>query len=302
MAHKHHHHDHGKDQTIGRLWISIGLNLSITVGELVAGLFSGSLALISDAVHNLGDTGSLFISLVARKISGKKADKKKTFGYKRAEIIGAFINLIVLIIVSLLLIKAAVQRFYQPVPVNGEIMLIVAIIAAAGNFGSAIYLNKGSKSSLNIKSAYIHMLADGLASIGVFVGGILIMVFQLTIVDPILTLLISGYIIWLGYKMLRETVDILMEGTPEGIDVNDVAYHMQSVEDVQDIHHVHVWQLDEKHLLLESHVVIHQNDASRIESIKSELKELLHSEFEITHSTLEFEWSPCHETGVIPHH
>jgi cobalt-zinc-cadmium efflux system protein len=240
--------------------------------------------------------------LAARKIAGKRADENKTFGYKRAEIIGAFINLIVLIIISIFLIKAAVGRFLHPGAIDGELMYLIGIISAVGNFGVVLLLAKGSRGSLNIKSAYIHFLADGLASVGVIIAGLLIEFFRWTLADPILTLLIAGYIIWQSYLMLRETIDILMESTPEDIDVNEVSKRMQSVGDVQDIHHVHVWQLDEEHLLLESHVMIHQQDASHIELIKNELKELLHSEFDIDHSTLEFEWKPCHEAAVIPHH
>ncbi len=302
MPHSHHHHDHGRDQTTGRLWMSIVLNTGVIAAEFAGGLFSGSLALLSDALHNLSDTTSLIISLAARKIAGKRADKHNTFGYKRAEIIGAFINLIVLIIISIFLIKAAVGRFLHPGAVNGELMYIIGIIATIGNFGVVFLLAESSKGSLNIKSSYIHFLADGLASVGVILAGLLIEFFQWTIVDPILTLFIAGYIIWQSYLMLRETIDILMESTPEGINVNEVTKRMQAVKDVQDIHHVHVWQLDEEHLLLESHVMIQQKDASRIEAIKNELKELLHSEFDIDHSTLEFEWKPCHETVVIPHH
>jgi cobalt-zinc-cadmium efflux system protein len=282
--------------------MSIGLNTLIILAEIIGGIFSGSLALISDGIHNISDTSSLIISLIARKISGKKADKYKTFGYKRAEIIGAFVNLIVLIIISIFLIKMAVGRFIHPGTVNGKWMYIIGIIAIVGNFGVVFLLGEGAKESLNIKSAYIHFLADGLASVGVFIGGLLILFYNYTIVDPILTVIIAGYIIWQSCLMLRETVDILMESTPEEIDINRVMQRMQSVEGVQDVHHIHVWRLDEHHILLESHVMTDEKDAERIESVKKKLKELLYSEFDIDHTTLEFEWNPCHETLAIPHH
>jgi cobalt-zinc-cadmium efflux system protein len=300
MSHSHHHTvDH---KTTGRLWMSIGLNTLIILAEIIGGLFSGSLALISDGIHNISDTGSLFISLIARKISGKRADEYKTFGYKRAEIIGAFVNLIVLIIVSIFLIKMAITRFIHPSEINGEWMYIIGIIAMAGNFGVVFLLEGGAKESLNIKSTYLHFLADGLASLGVFIGGLIIQFYHFTIVDPILTLLITGYIIWQSYLMLRETVDILMEGTPEEIDVNRVMQRMQSVDGVRDVHHIHVWRLDEQHILLESHVMTNEKDAGQIESVKKTLKDLLSSEFDIDHTTLEFEWKACHETLAIPHH
>jgi cobalt-zinc-cadmium efflux system protein len=299
-----HNHPTNSDslQTTGRLWASLGLNTGIVIVELVGGLISGSLALISDGIHNLSDTSSLIISLAARKIAGKRANKSKTFGYRRAEIIGAFINLIVLIVISIILIRAAVERFIHPGAVDGEWMIIVGIIAAVGNFGVVFLLAASSKGSLNIKSTYLHFLADGLASIGVFIGGLLIIFYHFYIVDPILTLLIAGYIIWQSIGMLRETIDILMEGTPHNLDVNTIIRNMRRIEGVRDIHHVHVWQMDENNILLESHVMINRDDARHIELIKDELKTMLRRNFDIHHSTLEFEWKPCRETVIIPHH
>ncbi|MDX1585943.1 MAG: cation diffusion facilitator family transporter [Balneolaceae bacterium] len=305
MAHSHnhghhHHHAHGKDQTEGRLWISIFLNLIITLAEFIGGIVSGSLALLSDALHNLNDTTSLGISLFARKVSKKEANEEKTFGYKRAEIIGAFINLITLVIIAMFLIKEGVERFYNPQPIDGLVMFVVAIIGLLGNVITAVLLYRSSKENINIRSAYVHILSDALSSVGVIIAGWLILSYEVFIVDTILTLIIAGYILWQSYHMLRKTIDILMESTPTEIQLEEVTLAMQEVVGVLDIHHLHVWRLDENNILLESHVVIDESDMTNMETIKSSLKELLRNSFNIQHSTLEFEFEPCGETVENP--
>ncbi len=298
--HGHHHHHHGDDQTETRLWISIILNFIITAAEFIGGIISGSLALLSDALHNLNDTSSLAISLVARKISKKEANRDKTFGYKRAEIIGAFINLVTLVIIALYLVKEGVERFYNPQPIDGMVMFVVAIIGLLGNVITAILLYRDSKENLNLRSAYIHILSDAFSSVGVILGGIIIIYYEYYIVDTILTLLIAGYILWHSYYMLRQTINILMESTPANIEIPNVQQAMAQVNGVLDIHHLHVWRLDEKNILLESHVVIDEDDMGQMESIKSSLKELLSTNFDIHHSTLEFELEPCEEHQESP--
>lgn len=293
-SHEHAHHHHG-DQTEGRLWISIILNFIITAAEFIGGLISGSLALLSDALHNLNDTTSLGISLVARKISKKEANREKTFGYKRAEIIGAFINLITLVIIALFLIKEGVERFYDPQPIDGMVMFVVAIIGLLGNVITAVLLYRSSDENLNIRSAYLHILSDAFSSVGVIVAGFLIIQYQLYIIDTILTLIIAGYILWHSYHMLRKTINILMESTPADIKIPEIHQSMTQVNGVLDVHHLHVWRLDEQNILLESHVVIDENDMNQMESIKSTLKNLLADHFNIHHSTLEFEFEPCEE-------
>ena len=301
MAHSHDHgHHHGEDQTEGRLWISIILNFIITAAEFIGGIISGSLALLSDALHNLNDTSSLAISLVARKVSKKEANRDKTFGYKRAEIIGAFINLITLVIIALFLMKEGIERFYNPQPIDGVVMFIVAIIGLLGNVITAILLYRSSKENLNLRSAYIHILSDAFSSVGVIAGGIIIIYYEFYIIDTILTLIIAGYILWHSYYMLRKTINILMESTPAGLEIPHVQETMAQVTGVLDIHHLHVWRLDEKNILLESHVVIDENDMDKMESIKSAIKNLLVTDFNIHHSTLEFEFEPCEEHHESP--
>lgn len=303
MSHSHdhgHHHHHGEGQTEGRLWISIALNFIITLAEFIGGIISGSLSLLSDALHNLNDTASLGISLVARKVSKKEANRDKTFGYKRAEIIGAFINLITLVIIALFLIKEGIERFYNPQPIDGMVMFIVAVVGLLGNVITAVLLYRSSKENINIRSAYIHILSDAFSSVGVIVAGVLIIYYQLYIIDTILTLVIAGYILWQSYHMLRKTINILMVSTPAGIEIPDVQQAMAGITGVLDVHHLHVWRLDEHNILLESHIVIDEEDMTQMESIKSNLKKLLSANFNINHSTLEFEFEPCDEHAESP--
>jgi len=296
MAHHHHSHGHfdrDSGTTTIRLWISIALNLVITLAEIAGGILSNSLALISDAVHNLSDTTSLAISLAARKISFRKPDNEKTFGYRRAEIIAAFINLVALVIIAFFLVKEGMERFWDPQPIDGGVMFWVAIVGLAGNVITAMLLHRDSKSNLNIKSAYVHIFWDAVSSVAVIVGGFVIWFYGIYIVDTIITLLISGYILYHSYGLLRETINILMEATPEDVDVAEIRKAIESVSHVIDAHHVHVWNLTEKQRLLECHVKIDRSDAEKLEEIKSAVKNMLLERFSIDHSTLEFEFEIC---------
>lgn len=303
-GHGHHHHHIPTDDDKGtslRLWISIILNLIITVAEVVGGIVANSLALLSDALHNLSDTTSLGISLVARRISRKQPDKARTFGYRRAEIIGAFINLLTLVLIALFLIKEGVERFFDPREIQGNVMLIVAVIGLLGNLGTAAVLMGRFKSSLNLKSVFVHIVSDALSSVGVIIGGWLILQYGIYWVDSVLTLVIGAYILVHSYGMLRSTIDILMESTPGEIEWDQVNKTMEQVDGVQEVHHLHIWRLDERNICLEAHVVIKKRDLEALEEIKNQLKEKLYHAFSINHSTLEFEFEPCEDPHVLAH-
>ena len=297
MGHQHHHHHVEVRGSERRLAISIVLNLVISVAEVVGGLLSGSLALLSDALHNFSDTASLCISLIARRIGRREATSVKTFGYKRAEIIGAFVNLVTLVLIALYLIKEAVERFFNPQPIDGTIMLVVAVIGLAANVATAVLLFRDAKESLNIRSTFLHIITDAVSSVGVVLGGVLILYYQVYLVDPILTLLISLYILYHSYEMLRETVDILMEGVPKNIDLDQLRAEVEALDRVLGMHHLHVWQFDEKTVALEAHIVIDETDLEHMEAMKRAIKHTLDEVFHIHHSTLEFEFAPCHDPG-----
>jgi len=290
-----HRHTSSSDSSQSRLVLSIILNLLITAAEIIGGIISNSLALLSDALHNLNDSASLAISLFARSVSKKEADVQKTFGYKRAEIIGAFINLVTLMLISLFLIKEGIERFFNPQVIIGPVMFVVAIVGLIGNFVTALLLHRGSKESINLKSAYLHILSDGLSSLGVIIAGFLIIRYQWFFVDTILTLIIAGYILVQSFGMLKQTTNILMEATPAHLDPKEIADRISSFDGVENMHHVHIWNLDESNYLFEAHVLIKKCDLESIEQIKKDIKRELEMQYHIHHSTLEFEFENCAE-------
>ena len=296
-GHSHGGHSHGADAGTGRLVGGIVLNLVITVAEAVAGVLSGSLALLADAAHNLNDTASLALTLYARMVAGREATESRTFGHRRAEIIGAFVNLITLVLVALYLLVEAVERALNPRPVDGQLVMMVAGVALAGNVATAWLLQRPSKESLNVEAAYVHIVADALASAAVLGAGGLVLGFGWTWVDPAMTALISGYILWQSAYMLRQTIDIFMMTAPEGLDVGEMVGAMEAVDGVEDVHHVHVWRLDEHRTALEAHVRIGERDVDVAERVKQDVKTELASAFDIGHATLEVEYDRCSDTS-----
>jgi cobalt-zinc-cadmium efflux system protein len=267
----------------------------ITIVEVIGGLLSGSLALLSDALHNLSDTTSLGVSWATLRISKRPADPRRTFGYRRAQIIGAFVNLITLVVIALFLVSEAIERYLNPEPIDGLIMLSVALVGLLANLLTAVLLYRQSRHSLNIRSAFIHIVSDAVSSVGVVVGGLLIILYEMYWVDTLLTVLISAYILVQSFHLLRQTTRILMQSVPEGLDLERIYAAMRRVTGVQDVHHVHIWQLDENHSNLEAHVVVDPDTMHEMPRIKGEIKERLREDFDIFHSTLEFEFRRCEE-------
>ena len=285
-----HGHDHGAENMgDGKLIAAVGVNILLTVAQVIGGVLSGSLSLIADALHNLSDAASLGIALFARKIGRKPADENKTFGYKRAEVIAALINLTTLVIVGLYLIYEALWRFAEPQAIEGWTVVIVAGIALVVDVVTAVLTYAMSKNSMNIKAAFLHNVSDALASVGVIIAGTLILLYGWYWVDTLLTLVIAGYVLWQGFTMLPKTIHLLMEGTPEHLSIQEVITAMEAVDGVSNVHHVHIWQLDEHHNALEAHVVSKANQLADVEAIKSSLKNMLSQKYDIGHSTLEFE-------------
>ena len=282
----HHHHAPESDRS---LLIAIFLNGLLTLAQVIGGIISGSLSLIADALHNISDVASLGIALFARTISRKPADEFKSFGYQRAEVIAALINLTLLITVSIYLIYEAVWRVIEPQVIVGWIIVLVAGIALIVDMVTAMITYRLSKNNLKMKAAFLHNLSDALASIGVIIAGALILLYQWYWVDTLVTFLIAGFVLWQGIIMLPKTVHLLMEGTPEELSSVDIKSAMEEVADVEDVHHIHVWNLDEYRIALEAHVVVTADELKEVEVIKDKLKLLLKDKFNINHSTLEFE-------------
>lgn len=301
MSHDHYHFDeHTSDR---RLVFALGLNLLLTVVEVVAGLLAGSLALVADALHNLSDCGTFVIALVARRIGRLPSDERRTFGYRRAEIIGALINLTVLVVTSLYLIYEAIGRLFFPHEVNGWIVVVVAAVALTVNVSTAALLYTISRRNLNVRAAYLHNLGDSLSSLGVILVGVSILWFGIVWVDSVITLVVAAYILWQSFPDMRRSIHILMEGAPADVDANALIAELQAVDGVAEIHHLHLWELDEEHRALEAHVVVEFMHLDRWTEIKQEIKLCLGERFRIHHSTLEFEsrdeetCQPCPPAG-----
>ena len=280
MSHSHNHqHPTLKDRN---LLISILLNIAITSAQVVGGFISGSLSLLSDALHNFSDVISLIVSYIASKLSKKKASTNKTFGYKRAEILAAFINASTLVIVAILLIIEAVKRFKNPQEIETNLVIWLALLAIFFNGFSVLLLKKDAENNINIRSAYLHLLTDMLASVAVLIGGLLMKYYQLFWVDSILTFLIALYLIWVGYDLLKTSTRMLMLFTPDHIDVKAVVNSVYKVEKVSKLHHVHIWSLNDDELHLEAHLDLKEDvTISEFDSILHKIETILHDEFNV---------------------
>ncbi|WP_299095626.1 cation diffusion facilitator family transporter [uncultured Winogradskyella sp.] len=296
-----HSHSHNHSDLKGRkLLITIVLNIVITVAQVIGGLVSSSLSLISDALHNFSDVLSLIVSYVAAKLSQQKASINRTFGYKRAEILAAFINASTLIIVAIILIKEAVERFQNPQQINSNLVIWLSLIAIIANGLSVLLLRKESTNNINMRSAYLHLLTDMLASVAVLIGGLLMKYYQLFWVDSLLTLLIALYLIYVGYDLLKTSTKMLMLFTPEHINIKDVVRAVNKLPKVNKLHHVHIWNLSDHELHLEAHLDLTEDiSTTEFNDLLLKIEELLHKEFDINHVTIQPEYNKEDPKEVI---
>jgi cobalt-zinc-cadmium efflux system protein len=271
------------------LIISIFLNFIIVIGEIIAGIFSNSLALISDALHNFSDLLTLILSLAAVRVSSLKATPNKSYGYLRAEIIAAFINSSALVIIGIYIIYESAGRLFTPVKIAASWVIIVAAIAFLANGLSTYLLSKNSEENLNAKSAYLHLFYDAINSLFVIVAGVLIYYFNWTILDPVFSIIIGLFIIKSGWDVILEAVNILSEGTPKNIDINDVTSFIKTFPEVKGIHHLHVWSLSSKMSALSMHVVVSDQLISKGYLIIDQLEKALKDKFNIDHPTIQLE-------------
>jgi cobalt-zinc-cadmium efflux system protein len=308
MAHDHHDHHHGHhhhhpdlDSGDKRVAAAVAVNILLTFAQIVAGVFSGSLALIADAIHNLSDALSLVIAFVARRIGKRPADASMTFGYGRAEVVAALINYTTLIVVAFYLAAEGVQRLFNPQEVEGWIVVIVAGVALVIDTITALLVMQLSKDSANMRAAFLHNVADALGSVAVIVGGSLILLYDWRLVDPIVTLMISGYILWHSWQGIVPVIRILMLGSPEDTDLDEVLEALRGLDGVDSVHHVHLWRMQEHETALEAHVVL--DGSGRAEQVKQVVKGHLRDRFGIAHSVLELEepGAVCADLRVVGH-
>ena len=298
-SHNHSHHSHGNLKGTNLL-ISIFLNILITIAQVFGGIISGSLALLSDALHNFSDVLSLIISYIANRLSKKKASLNKTFGYKRAEILAAFINSSTLIIVAILLVIEAVERFQNPQVIESALVICLSTIAILGNGFSVLLLKKDADTNMNMKSAYLHLLTDMMASIAVLVGGLLIKFYNVFWVDSVLTFFIALYLIWMGYDLLKSSTKVLMLFTPESVPVNDIITEIINLKAVKNIHHIHVWQLNEMETHFEAHIDFYEDiSLSEFDEILHTIEDILNRKFDINHVNIQPEYGKCDDKNLV---
>jgi cobalt-zinc-cadmium efflux system protein len=271
---------------------AIGVNVLLTVVQVVGGVLSGSLSLIADAMHNLSDAAAIGVALIAQRIGRAPADRDHTYGHGRAELIGAFVNLTWLLLLGLFLVSEGIQRLIAPQPVDGWVVVGVAGVALVVDLATAALTWRRSGHSLNIRAVFVNNAADAAGSVGVIVAGTLILLYDWHLADTIATFGIAAYLMVQGTVMLPRTIDILMQRVPTDLDVVDVARDLATVDGVIEVHDMHIWEIDERQRSLEAHVVVATRDVDRMEAIKRALKARLLADFDIVHSTLEFEFAP----------
>lgn len=302
-GHGHAGHSHGEEHLSDRqLVVAVGINVLLTFAQIVGGIVSGSLALIADALHNFSDAASLGLALFARRIGRRPADKLMTFGYAQGEVVAALINLTTLLIIGFYLLVEAINRFADPQPVEGWTVIGVAGIALVIDLVTAFIVYRGASDSINMKAAFLHNISDALASVGVIVAGVLILLYGLYTADLIITAIIAIYVIWQGVSLMPKTVRLLMGAVPDEIEFNHIVTSLREHEGVAGVHHVHIWNVGEHRRALEAHLVPSATSLKAFEAIKRSLRSMLVERFEISHATFEacLE-SDCDDRTVPPH-
>jgi cobalt-zinc-cadmium efflux system protein len=284
--HIHKHEVKGKN-----LLFSIVLNVIITLAQIIGGILSGSLALISDALHNFSDVLTLVFSWYANKLSKRKASLNQTFGYKRAELIAAFVNASTLVIVALILIYGAIERFFHPHKILSGLVIWLAILGIVVNGLSVVLLKNDAKHNINMKSAYLHLLTDMMASIAVLVGGILMYFFNWYWIDSVLTIAIAIYLIIVGIDLLKSSTKMLMLFTPDNLDIKEVVREVHKIKGVNKLHHIHIWHLNDDELHLEAHLDCSEDiKMSEFNTLLHEVEQVLFHKFNINHINIQPEF------------
>ena len=286
-----HNHNHNHQVQGKNLLFSILLNVVITLAQVIGGIISGSLALLSDALHNFSDVLSLVFSYVAHKLSRKKASLNQTFGLKRAELIAAFVNSSTLIIVAFILIYGAIERLIHPHVIESELVIWLALLGIVVNGFSVLLLKNDADKNLNMKSAYLHLLTDMLASVAVLVGGLLMLFYQIYWIDSVMTLLIAIYLIVVGIDLLKKATKMLMLFTPEEINLKELIKEVHKIKGVNKLHHIHVWHLNEEELHLEAHLDCSEDiKMSEFNIVLHQIEDLLLEKFGINHINIQPEF------------
>ncbi|MGA2052158.1 MAG: cation diffusion facilitator family transporter [Opitutales bacterium] len=304
-GHEHggHHHEHVDVAQVParRLLQALGISAIITVAQVVGGLLAHSLALLSDALHTLTDGIALLVSYAALRLSSRPASEQFTFGLKRAETLAAIVNSGVLIGISLWLLYEAVSRLLHPEPVTGWIMVAVASVGLVANITNTLLLRRGAEKNLNMRSAYLHVMSDGVVSLAVIVGGAAIIYDPaLRWIDPVLTFLISVWLIYESWSIVWSGTRVMLMSAPDDVAVRDIQAALEALPDVRNVHHVHLWVLNDESIHLEAHVdIADDRRVSETSALGKQIEELLREKWSVTHVTLQFECGCCGEKPAL---
>jgi len=299
-----HQHSHDDFNVSGRklVW-TILFNLLITIAEVIGGLITGYLALLADAIHNLSDVAALGLAWLGAKGSQKPATKRSTYGFKRVEVMTAFISAVALIVIAIFILIEAYQRYIHPQPITSPwIFLSVACIGLIGNIVSIWLLSTEKGKSLNMKTAFLHMLYDALSSVVVIIGGIIIILTGWFSIDVILSSAIALMIFWSSYLVIREAVSIFLEAVPSDIEFDAVLHAIENIPRVQDVHDLHIWSLSSHEIALSCHVAIEEKDFQNGPDIIVDINTMLRERFKIGHGTIQLEKNTCDRNDILCKH
>lgn len=299
-----HAHTHGAGVSSHKMWLATAITLLFCLGEALVGYRSNSLALMADAGHNLADALALALSAFALWIATKPADHKRTFGYHRVGILAALVNATGLAIMAIVIFWEALQRLQAPEHVQSGPMIWVALLAIVLNAGIAWWLASAAKANLNIRSAYLHMLGDAAASLGVVIAGVIIAFTGWFIADPIVSIVFAILVLWSSWGIFTESVQMLLEGTPVGMELGHVDAAIREVPGVLDTHDLHVWTISSGLVACSCHIVVAEQSVSGGQKILREVAHKLAHDFSIGHTTIQIEVEDCggHEHMVLEHH
>ena len=292
---EHHHHEvSGKN-----LGLAVLLNVGITLAQAIGGIISGSMALLSDAAHNFSDVLSLIISYFANKLAKREATEKQTFGFRRSEILAAFINSATLILIAIIILTEAIQRLINPVTISANWVIYLAIASILVNGVSVLFIRNDSKDNMNMKSAYIHLFSDMLTSVVVLLGGLAIKYLHWYWTDGAFSLVIAIYLLYMSWGIFRSSLRIIMQFTPEEVDIQKIVQGIETIGGVKNIHHVHVWQINEHDLMFEAHIDVSEDlKVSVFENILDRIKEVL-LQYDIDHYTIQPEFKVNDNKQII---
>ncbi|WP_299029661.1 cation diffusion facilitator family transporter [uncultured Thermanaerothrix sp.] len=292
-------HNHAIEHNSKKLFIALALTGLIFIAEFGGGLWTGSLALISDAAHVFMDAFALGLSYLALRAATLPADDRHTYGYHRMQVLAALANGATLLFISFEILKEALTRFQSPEPILAGPMLLIAVAGLGVNIVVALVLREHDPADLNTRAAFLHVLGDALASVGVIGAGIAIYLTGQLWIDPLVSVLISLLILFSSGRLLKETVHILAEGMPEGMTASAVAESMKSVAGVLEVHDLHIWTVSPGYVALSAHVVLENQTLAQTERIMRELKDKLDQQYEIEHTTIQFECANCGQGSVV---